>query len=103
MVASNRPAAQSAGYGIVVSFGAGALFSSVNRVASSRTVSGGLVGTSQPRPHARSVVAAVTRAVAMSLIEVQLCGSSSFAGTQARLPASSGLANTKLKIELASM
>ncbi len=83
--------------------GAGASFSSVNLVASSRTVSGGLVGTSQPRPQARSVVATVTRVAATSPIDVQLCGTSRFAGTNARWPASSGLASTKLKIELASM
>jgi len=49
------------------------------------------------------VVAAVTRAVATSLTDVQLWGTSSFAGTHARLPARSGLASMKLKIELASM
>src|SRR5215813_4086716 len=64
--------AESTGYGMAVSFGAGEPVASVNRVASSRTVSGSLVGTCQARPQARSSVAAMTSIDAASLIDVQL-------------------------------
>ena len=64
-----------------MSFGAGACASVVKRVLISRTVSGGLVGTSHARPQAFSVVAAAIKVVATSGIEVQLCGTSNAAGT----------------------
>src|SRR5436305_1689361 len=101
MLAAKRPAAHNTGYGTPVSFGAGAWLTSVKYPASSRSVSGPLVGTCQALPHACSLVAAVTSMAATSLIEVQLCGTSSGIGAYARRPASSGLPSATEKIELA--
>src|SRR5690348_13463492 len=101
-IGANSPADQNTGYGTEVNFGSGAPTTVANRCASSRTVNGGFVGTSQAFPQARSSVATVTSVVAASPIEVQLCGTSNAAGRYARLPASTGAASPKLKMELAS-
>ena len=62
IIGTNRPAVQRTEYGSSDTFAFGREFDSVNRVASSRAVSGGFVGTSHASPQARSVVAAVTNA-----------------------------------------
>src|SRR4030095_12740397 len=99
MSGENSPAAHSAAYGTVVSFGAGRPLSVVNLVASSRTVNAGLVGTRHGCPPARSRAATTTSVLATSAIDVQLWGTSRAAGTYARLRADSGAARAKVKIE----
>src|ERR1700733_13044466 len=79
-IALNTPVVHSTGYGIALSFGAGAPFASVNSAASWRTVSAGFVGTSHTWPYARSSAATVTSVFAQSVTDVQLCGTSSGAG-----------------------
>src|SRR2546423_15611321 len=51
-VGENSPADQSSGYGTEVNLGSGAPATTANRCASSRTVSGGVVGTRPPFPPA---------------------------------------------------
>src|SRR5947207_12847034 len=103
IVAENRPTVQSSAYGTWVSFGSGASIACAYRFASSRTVSGGLVGTSHARPQPRSSVATLASVFATSEIDVQLCGTSNGVGTYARFPVSTGAPSTTLKIEFASM
>ena len=57
----------------------------MNLVASSRTVSGALVGISQARPHARGGGDG-DQGAGTSPIVVQVCGTSRFAGTNTALP-----------------
>src|SRR5260370_31261525 len=91
------------GYGMAIPLALGAPLPSANRVANCRTVRAGFVGTSHAWPNARSSVAAVVRARAASVTDVQLCGTSSGDGEYARLPARSGLALTVESTAVASM
>src|SRR3984957_15040548 len=99
----NTPLAHSTGYGSASSLAAGAPLASATLGAGCRMGSAGLVGTSHTWPQARSSVATAASALAQSVIEVQLCGTSSGHGDIPREPFSSGLPIWVDSSELSSM